>query len=218
MPNAKDVILGGIALAGEGIKRIKPKVNGSIPSVADLKQRVTYLYPSTAPETIKPTYIPQEVPETIPAMPQSISGGTSCIPCASDHLSTCSGVLTEALRFARTDGMESEEVVSRVQLCRDELNAMERVDLRPELTIELEEWEKEIANNLLNESRTLRHDLADMTSVEQLEQAAGKTQTTRTGVGRKWVQGRLANMTDEERAQVKQRAQELIDKQMEGGE
>ena len=40
----------------------------------------------------------------------SIEAG--CIPCAIGHLGTCSGLLNEAMRFAKKDGVESTEVIT----------------------------------------------------------------------------------------------------------
>jgi len=41
--------------------------------------------------------------------------GVGCRPCTADHLSTCAGALSEALRFARRDGMEDIEAQERRQ-------------------------------------------------------------------------------------------------------
>lgn len=145
----------------------------------------------------------------VPTTPSTETEGTACVPCADDHLSTCSGLLSEAMRFARKDGIESMEVISRLGLCRDELNAMERVDLRPELTSSLPDWEKEIANLALNGSRELRHDMAEMGSVDDLEKVAAKGTRLRKEVSSRWMKGRLSQTSPEERKSLEERAKAI---------
>ena len=134
----------------------------------------------------------------------SIEAG--CVPCAIGHLGTCSGVINEAVRFAKKDGIESSEVIDRVNMCLDELNAMERVDLRPEMIVQLPEWENALANQALVASRSVRHELEGLTSAGGLEQAAANIQKTRTGIGRSWFQQRLSRMPKEEKAKLAEKA------------
>lgn len=129
----------------------------------------------------------------------SSTSGTACIPCSLNHLSTCAGLLSEALRFARKDGIVSGEVVSRIGLCQDELNAMERVDLRPEVVMNLAPEDRELANRLLVEGRGLRHGLENMSSVLELEEAAGTTQSVRSSTSRDWMKIRLSRRSDKEK-------------------
>lgn len=143
------------------------------------------------PISAKTTVSTQEVAP--PPKNQAVEAqGTACIPCSNDHLSTCSGLLSEAMRFARKDGIASTEVINRVGLCRDELNAMERVDLHPELTSTLPQWEKEIANLALTGSRELRHNMTEMKTIDDLENVSAKATKLRKEVSSKWMQGRLA--------------------------
>ncbi len=123
---------------------------------------------------------------------------TGCVPCAIGHLGTGSGVINEAVRFAKKDGLQSREVIDRVNMCLDELNAMERVDLRPEMIVNLTSWEKELANQALVASRSIRHELEGLSSVGELERAAANIQTTRTEIGRRWFQERLSRIPKEE--------------------
>lgn len=136
---------------------------------------------------------------------------TGCIPCAIGHMGTCSGLLNEAVRFARADGIASVEVIDRANMCLDELNAMERIDLRPEMIANLPEWEKELANSALIESRNLRHELEKLSNVAQLEQVAAGTQSTRQQIGRSWFQAKLSHMSPEEKAEIQKKAKERID-------
>ena len=139
--------------------------------------------------------------------------------CSLGHLGTCSGVLNEAMRFARKDGM-NVEVVDRINICLDELNAMERVDLRPQMIENLPGWEKELATETLNESRAIRHKLESVKTVEDLEHLAAKTQEIRNKVGRKWFGAKMdamPNMTPEIKAKVESKLDELEGARTEAG-
>jgi hypothetical protein len=127
---------------------------------------------------------------------------TGCVPCAIGHIGTCSGLLNEAVRFAKSDGMQSTEVIDRVGMCLDELNAMERVDLRPEMVTNLPAWEKELVDMVLKASRATRHLLEDLTSVESLEKAAAATQSLRVLVFREYMKSRVQHLSPEEQARV----------------
>jgi len=135
---------------------------------------------------------------------------TGCVPCSIGHLGTCTGLLNEAMRFARKDGVGSEEVIKRVNICLDELNALERVDLSPEQTNDLSDWEKELAVQALDLSRTVRHGLEGLSSLEDLEGIAAETQGKRQEIGKAWFQARLSRLTPGERQQVKQQLEQKV--------
>jgi len=118
---------------------------------------------------------------------------TGCVPCAIGHLSTCSGLLNEAMRFAREDegGVRSDEVINRAARCIDELNAMEREDLRPEMTVQLPSDEKALAITAMNLSRSTRHSLEGLTSTDQLESLAANMQSQRQEIFRTWMKNRM---------------------------
>ena len=118
---------------------------------------------------------------------------TGCVPCAIGHFGTCTGLLNEAMRFAKKDGIISDEVLDRVSMCLDELNAMERVDLRSELIVDLPVWEKELANKALTGSRDLRHSLEGLSDVDDLERVVATTQTKKNDISRGWFKHRLEN-------------------------
>lgn len=173
--------------------------------------------PFKRPETAKqqPTAVieqPQELTETTTATEKAKASSVEagCVPCAMGHFSTCSGLLNEAMRFAKKDGIESGEVIDRVGMCTDELNALERVDLRPELMTDLPEWEKELANKSLVLSRGMRHNLEGLTTVDSLEKVAANTQIARTEIGRKWFKERLARMPKEEKERLAEKAIEKL--------
>lgn len=129
---------------------------------------------------------------------------TGCIPCSLGHLGTCTGLLNEGMRFAHKDGIQSDEVIDRVNMCMDELNALERVDLRPEMIHGLPDWEKSLAKDALGLSRSLRHDLEGLSDVAGLEAIAAKTQTKRQEIGKAWFKQRLTLMSPEQRQSVEE--------------
>jgi predicted nucleic acid-binding Zn-ribbon protein len=109
--------------------------------------------------------------------------------------------MNEAVRFARgADGMNSDEVLDRVSMCMNELNAMERVDLRPQMITQLPDWERDLAQQALNESRALRHELEALTDPVSLEDLAGRIQNTQQTIYRTWARRRIANMNSDEKA------------------
>lgn len=155
---------------------------------------------------IKPTPEPQELIPEAAVEDKATSIAAGCVPCSIGHLGTCVGVTNEAMRFARKDGIGAREVIDRVNICLDELNALERIDLRPEMIAGLPAWEKEIANEALSVSRATRHSLENLSSVDELEAAAAKLQTARQGIGREWFKERLARMPKEEKEKLAARA------------
>ena len=140
-----------------------------------------------------------------PALPAKPQGkGTHCIPCSVAHLSTCGGLLGEALRFARADGLGSPEVTDRVGMCLDELNAMERVDLRAEVVFRLPPQEKAVAEKALVRGRALRHSLEHLAGVEGLEQAAAESQQLRAEIFKDWWQLKYQALSPAEKAKLKE--------------
>ena len=136
---------------------------------------------------------------------------TGCVPCAIGHFGTCSGLLNEAMRFAHSDGIGSNEVVDRVGICLDELNAMERVDLRPEMIVQLADWEKELAQQALAASRATRHTLEAYTSVDALEKAAADTQSFRAQIFRTWIKQKMEHLSPEEQQNIQKKVIEKLD-------
>lgn len=153
---------------------------------------------------------PEQLKEAPPTDGKESAIATGCVPCAVGHYGTCSGLLNEGMRFARDDGIDSGEVIDRINMCLDELNSMERVDLRPELIANLPPWEKELAEKALSESRSLRHSLEGISSTDQLEKVAAATQTTRQEIGRKWFKERLSRMSPQEKKKLAEKAMEKM--------
>jgi len=122
------------------------------------------------------------------------------------------------VRFKK-DGMASNEILDRIAKCLQEQNALERVDLTPERILSAPDWEREIAEEALQQSRELRHRLETITTIEELEQAAASTAGYYRTLHRKWWKLRLAQpgtkilpvVTEKERKEIKRRAVEKID-------
>jgi len=80
--------------------------------------------------------------------------------------------LSEALRFARSEGMESNEVQERLALCAAELNIWERWDAAPQSLVELPEEDKDFLRRWLPKGRGIRHQLNSVKVIEDLEKTA----------------------------------------------
>jgi len=167
-------------------------------------------------EKTTPTIASQE-PETVP---QQIA--TACVACALGHFSTSAGLLNEAIRFKGED-ITSNEILDRIAKTLEEQNSLERVDLTPEKLQRTPEWEKEIAEEALQESRKLRHKLEGITSIDELEQTAADTSSYYKKMNRQWYKGRFAHLgkekaeaiekriNPEDKERIKERAKELIE-------
>lgn len=117
---------------------------------------------------------------------------TACLPCTGSHLHACVGLLNEAMRFARKDGI-SLEVVKRIDNCLGEIVAAERIDLTPEAIVNLPTKEKEIANEAAMKLREIRHDLENISSPDDLEQIAARAQELQHKITYQWFQSKLAS-------------------------
>jgi len=206
-------------LASYAIRKRKPAVEESIPTVADLEAELGELYPSETaenpPEVAELTDNIQTPEKTAPApsleAEEGISKGTACLQCCLDHYSTCAGLISdEAIRMARRNGVEDQEVINRILSCRSQLNAMEREDLRAEKIVELPDWEKEIAILAQNESATIRHKLSEVKTAEDLESVAIQINNDYRQIGQMWLKGRIAQMNPEARQKLEEKTKELL--------
>ncbi len=125
------------------------------------------------------------------AAPKQESVATACVPCALGHFSTSTGLLNEAVRFKK-EGITSNEILDRIGKTLEELNALERVDLTPEKIRSTPDWERDIAEEALQQSRGLRHRLEAIKTVDELEQAAADTEGYYRRLNRKWWKRRFA--------------------------
>ena len=199
-------------LLSYGLSKQKSTISESIPTVADLEARVEKLRASeNSGSPGEPSSPEPSAPSTTREKATGIA--TGCIPCSVNHLSTCSGLLNEGMRFARSDGVQSEEVIERISMCMDELNSLERVDLRPEMIHNLPDWEKTLAEKALDFSRSLRHDLEQVSDISILEGIAARTQTTRNEIGKSWFKERFSRMTPEQQKVVEEKLRERATEQ-----
>jgi len=116
---------------------------------------------------------------------------TACVPCALGHFRRSAGALEEAKRF-KHEGITSNEILDRIADVLKEQNTLERYDLTPMKLQNSPEWERELAEEALEESRQLRHLLEDFTDMKQLETAAARAATFYKRLNREWFQKRLA--------------------------
>jgi len=164
-------------------------------------------------------------PQPAEAAPEKEDIAIACVPCALGHFSASAGLLNEAVRFKK-DGITSNEIIDRVAKVLEEQNALERVDLTPEKIRNSPEWERDIAEEALQQSRSLRHRLETIESIDELEQAAADTEIYYRKLNRTWWKRRFANLggdkaeliadkvdrlSPEDKERVKKRAEELIE-------
>lgn len=154
------------------------------------------------PLEVPPSDTPKEYRQPVQATSAKENTATSiksgCVPCAVGHVGVCSGLLKEAVRFARDEGVASESVLDRTGICLDELNAMERVDMSPAMLKDLPPDEREIADRVLVVSRRARHAIESLaspgSSVRDLEDVAAELETTRKEIWRDFVKVRTDKM------------------------
>lgn len=115
---------------------------------------------------------------------------SACVPCAIGHFSTSARLLNEAVRFKK-DGLTSPQVLDDIAASLGEQNALERIDLTPEKTRMLPEWEKEMAEIALEKSRELRHNLESIQNMDDLENLAAETEEFYKFLNREWASKRL---------------------------
>jgi len=178
---------------------------------------ITELEKQLPPTDLSPPVTAQDdetnTPSDVSSTSQVTAEGKGCIPCAADHFSTVAGALTEALRFARTEGIDHQEVLDRIAISFDELNIMERIDAAPEKLNRLPEEEQSLMRDATVMSRDLRHSLSDLTCVEDLEAVAALAQASRTDFRRRLFRLQLGRLQPEERQRIQERTREMVDDQ-----
>jgi len=102
-----------------------------------------------------------------------MSVDTSCIACARAHILAVKGMLNEALRFAREDGVAHSEVINRLDSSAEELVMLERFDWTAEKIQNSPVDEQEIVREALPKVRRLRQQVLNgINSSSDLEKAA----------------------------------------------
>ncbi|MBA7471427.1 hypothetical protein ES707_06733 [subsurface metagenome] len=150
---------------------------------------------------------------------------TACVPCAVGHFSTSAGLLNEAFRF-KGEGITSNEILDRIAKSLEEQNTLERADLTQEKIQNSPPWEREIAEDALSQSRSLRHRLENLRNIEQLGQAAADSERVYKKLFREWFKQRFAHLgpekaqsiadevgklSPEDKERVLKRAEELVE-------
>lgn len=196
----------------ESDQRMKAVLDRPVSPAPQLPVRQTVL-----PTEANPVYQgEEEVKETkLGKKAESIVSG--CIPCSLGHYTTCSGLLNEAVRFSH-NGLADPEVVDRVTMCLGELNALERVDLRPEMILDLSGPEQDMAQRSLNLSRHTRHKLEGMNSPDDLIEAAANLQKSQKILARDWFKHKLQHLTPEDQEEINRRLQAKLKEIQEEGE
>jgi hypothetical protein len=164
-----------------------------------------------AKEPPRPAAAPTVSPDT---RSKATSVKAGCLPCSLGHMGACSGMLQEAVRFAQSDGVDSDTPIDRINTCLDELNTLERKDLTPELIESLPPWERELALKALAASRSLRHSLEGIETLDDLIAASAKTTTVRKEIGREWFRKKFVQMTPREQKHLAEEALERFEKEV----
>lgn len=200
-------------------KRLE-RIDKTLESLPAESQELT-TSPSTSPESQnKPPISGNPMVYTSVSTQEEIA--TACVPCALGHFSRSAGALNEAMRF-RNEGITSNEILDRIACVLEEQNTLERFDLTSEKLQRTPEWEREIAEEALQQSRKLRHRLEGIQSIDELEQAAADTASYYKKMNRDWYRGRFRHLgkekaeaiesriSSEDKERIKKRAEELIE-------
>jgi hypothetical protein len=152
---------------------------------------------------VKVIEAPKEAFKVIEAPGEKVA--TSCVGCAIGHLATVTGLLNEAVRFV-PEGMASPHIITNLNICLNELNAMERVDLAPDRIVDLPEWERELAHKALAASRETRHFIeAGILDADQMEKLAAYVGKVREEIGSAWLQEKLRAISKEDKEEIQRR-------------
>lgn len=185
----------GVGLARKLIDVGVAKLSGPRPTTPE--QRVEQIDKmletlESEPEVVQhPARPPAGAPEVSLETSETQEIATACVPCALGHFSRSAGALEEAKRF-KHEGIDSNEILDRIADVLKEQNTLERYDLTPMKLQNSPEWERELAEEALEESRQLRHLLEDFTDFKQLETAAARSATFYKRLNREWFKRRLA--------------------------
>jgi len=97
---------------------------------------------------------------------------TGCIGCSSAHIAGASSMLNESIRFADAGGVSHPEVVRRLVLAREEIVAMERIDLSEEAIANSPKRDQELAAEFKPRIRLVRQHITGIKSVNDLKKTA----------------------------------------------
>lgn len=102
---------------------------------------------------------------------------TGCIGCSISHLATVSGSLNEAIRFARSGGINHPEVVRRLNIALEEITVMERIDLSPDAVSNSPKREQALIHEFQPKIRQLRQHISEVKDFNDLEQVSIEART-----------------------------------------
>lgn len=178
------------------LKELSEKIAPELGKTGNIPQQAEKTEPAASEGLVEakdqgPPETTSELSHNIPQEKSEVA--TACVACAVGHFSTSSGELKEALRF-KSEGMTSNEILDRIAGALEEQNALEREDLTPEKIQRLPEWEKEIAEEALTQSRQLRHRLESIQTIDELEQLAADTRSYYLKLSRQWYRGRFSKL------------------------
>ncbi|MBA7562902.1 hypothetical protein ES708_04555 [subsurface metagenome] len=189
------------------------KAGEDIRSIAEDMRGATTTAPQTA-ITAPPEQNPTPTITEPGTTPKKEAVATACVPCALGHFSTSAGLLNEAVRFKK-EGITSNEILDRIAKVLEEQNALERVDLTPEKIRNTPDWERDLAEEALQQSRSLRHRLETLTTIEELEQAAADAEGYYRTLNREWYKRRFAHLGPEKAQRISEEVGRLSPKDME---
>jgi len=208
-PSPEGRIIGSVAEWGLKKVFIRDKKRDILQGEIDYLDKAL-LHVESLPETTISAPIVKPPDADYGKLSQVAANGKACNVCLNDHFSTVSGALSEAIRFARKDGVEHPEVLTRISMSEDELNIGERIDGAPEKVAALAPDEKVLMEEMLTTSRHLRHLLSDIRDFKALESTAAEAQTARKEFRSKLFKMQMARMSPEERTAAKSKAQEVL--------
>lgn len=161
-------------------------------------------------QDISQEIVPSSPPALASGKPSSKASGvkSGCIPCSLGHFGTCAALLNEAVRFAGKDGM-GDDVSLRMNKCLDELNALERIDLQPQMLDQLTGWERQLAKQALDSSRDTRHGIEAIRNQEDLLAVAASTQTVRDQMGKEYFRHKFEDLPPEKQEEVRRKIAEV---------
>lgn len=174
----------------EMLERKRQRQQPQQPPIAAIPQQTI---PAQQPED-------KEVQDVYSGTSQISAEGKACIPCGTNHFQTVAGGLSEAIRFARNNGIKHDEVLNRIHGAEEELSTFERWDGSPDKVSKLTGDEKALMNDMLNSTRELRHQLSDIKNLDDLYNIASQAENISKDFTRRRFKMQLANMSTKEKA------------------
>lgn len=180
-----------LALIGNALSKI-PVERVLFPPRDNAKALEKFVANMPPPQVANKALPEQKTTPTMPTTQKQEAVATACVPCALGHFSTSAGLFKEMMRF-KSEGITSNEILDRIAMVLEEQNTLERVDLTEEKIRALPDWERDLAEEALNQSRSLRHRLESLRTMEDLQAVTADTAGYYRTLNRAWWKGRFAN-------------------------